>query len=287
MKEIVVVSGKGGTGKTSLTAAFADAGAVSLLADCDVDAADLTCAVVAKIQTSHDFYGGREAIIDWEKCTACLQCVNACRFDALEQIGAVVSVRPFRCEGCGVCAVVCPENAVGFEKARNGEWYHSKTDYGDMIHARLTPGSENSGKLVTRVREEAKKNADESSLLLIDGPPGIGCAVIAAMTGTNAAVIVTEPTLSGIHDMKRICALARRLKVPPLLVINKYDLNPDVSSRIEKFSRENDIVCMGQIPYAQEITAAQRRNTSVVRSEPAAEISRHIQTLWKDILNEL
>ena len=226
MKELVILSGKGGTGKTSLTAAFAAVSKKSILCDAYVDAADLHLLMSPEIKQKTDFKGGGIAIIDPDKCTECGQCIELCRFDAISDDFVVDKID---CEGCGVCVDLCPEQAIDFPTQTCGEWYISDTRFGPMVHARLGIAEENSGKLVALVRQEARKFAEEKNidLILTDGPPGVGCPVIASIGGATALLIVTEPTVSGIHDMTRALELAEFFKVPAMVLVNKYDLNPD------------------------------------------------------------
>jgi MinD superfamily P-loop ATPase len=235
IREIVIVSGKGGTGKTSLTAAFAALAKNSILCDADVDAADLHLLMQPEVQAQTDFMGGSKAVIDPDLCTGCGTCRTLCRFDAISDR---YEVDPIRCEGCGVCVDFCPEQAIGFPVQRCGEWYVSATRFGPMVHARLGIAEENSGRLVSLIRTETKKRAEERGLdlILTDGPPGIGCPVIAAIGGATALVIVVEPTVSGIHDMERVVDLAAHFRVPGMVIVNKFDLNVGMTEAIEQLA---------------------------------------------------
>ena len=235
MREFVVVSGKGGTGKTSLTASFAVLAGRSVVADCDVDAADLHLVLSPRVKLSGAFRAGHVAVIDAARCTACALCERTCRFDAVKRDAEGAgrprfAIDPTACEGCGVCVRLCPERAIDFPERLSGEWYVSDTRCGPMVHARLGVAAENSGKLVWLVREKAREIAarEGHDLVLVDGPPGIGCPVIASLTGASAALVVTEPTLSGEHDMERVLQVARHFKVPAAVCVNKWDLNPDM-----------------------------------------------------------
>jgi MinD superfamily P-loop ATPase len=224
MKEIVIISGKGGTGKTTLCASFASLARDAVIADCDVDAADLHLLLAPRVLQEADFVGGRTPVIDSELCAECGDCQAWCRFDAIElDIDAGYIIDPLACEHCALCAYVCPEEAISMQSSVSGRWFISETAQGKLVHARLAPGEDNSGKLVTLVRREARRLAEETGArwILNDGPPGVGCPVTAAITGVDLALIVTEPTLSGIHDMQRVEALCRHFQIPALVCINK------------------------------------------------------------------
>ena len=248
MHEVIIISGKGGTGKTSLAAAFAALSENRVLCDADVDAADLHLLMAPDIKMRSDFQGGGVAVINKEKCTACGLCRDLCRFDAITEDYAV---GPIDCEGCGVCVDFCPEQAIDFPVKTCGEWFVSQTRFGPMVHAKLGIAEENSGKLVTLVRQEARKLAEKKNLQLIitDGPPGIGCPVIASIGGASAVLIVAEPTVSGMHDMERVAQLAAHFKVPSMLCVNKFDLNIDQTRSIEDLARKKQIDMLGGIPF--------------------------------------
>jgi len=225
MKELVVISGKGGTGKTSILAAFAALAENKVLCDADVDAADLHLLMDPRIREWKDFQAGHKAIIHQDRCTHCGLCKDLCRWNAISE---AFMVDPIECEGCGVCYYFCPEKAIDFPLNTCGEWFISDTRFGPMVHARLGIAEENSGKLVTLVRQQAKRLTEEMNahLILTDGPPGVGCPVIASNGGASAVLIVTEPTVSGKHDMVRVAQLAAHFKVPGMICVNKFDLNP-------------------------------------------------------------
>ncbi|MBN1480078.1 (4Fe-4S)-binding protein [candidate division KSB1 bacterium] len=263
MKELVVISGKGGTGKTSVLAAMASMATNAVVVDCDVDAANLHVLLNPQIQRRFDFYGGKIATIVKNRCTSCGICRDLCRFDAITpdyQVDAIA------CEGCGVCVWNCPENAIEFKEHKNGEWYISQTRFGDMVHAKLGIAEENSGKLVTMVRNEAQKLAQkyERDLLLVDGPPGIGCPVIAAITGADAVLIVVEPTRSAMHDMERVIQLARHFHIPVSIVINKYDLQMDLTTKIRALCQREKLDVVGEIPYDLDLVRAQMNGKTIV-----------------------
>jgi MinD superfamily P-loop ATPase len=289
MHELVVVSGKGGTGKTSLTASFAVLAERSVIADCDVDAADLHLVLNPTVRRREEFRAGRVALIAPELCSACGLCLERCRFDAVrrDQKGPGTprfSVHANACEGCGVCVRFCPTHAITFPERVSGEWYVSDTRCGPMVHARLGIAAENSGKLVSLVRREAREIAehDGRELLLVDGPPGIGCPVIASLTGTSAALVVTEPTLSGEHDLERVLALARHFDVPAAICVNKWDLNPDMAARIEKGAAALGTRTVGRIRYDRGITAAQILGKAVVETD--APSGNDIRNVWNALL---
>jgi|YelNatPaOPRAMG01_1025707.scaffolds.fasta_scaffold18059_4 MinD superfamily P-loop ATPase len=272
-KELVVISGKGGTGKTSLVASFAALARNVALADCDVDAPDLALVLAPQLVRRQPFSGGKRARIRPGHCIACGKCEELCRFDAIFFDGPgngivekTFRVDPVACEGCGVCAWFCAEGAIEFGPVVTGEWYVSETRFGPMVHARLGVAEENSGKLVSTVRTNARQIAEERGLelVLIDGAPGIGCPVIASVTGTTLVLAVTEPTLSGLHDLKRVAELTRHFGIPTLVVVNKWDLNPQACDWIEAWAREQGLGLAGRVRYDQAVTEAQIRGKSVI-----------------------
>lgn len=291
MREIVVISGKGGTGKTSLTACFALlAKGRAVLADCDVDAADLHLILTPKTKEKRDFWSGREASIREKDCTACGACLNLCRFDAIKEKPGKGGQTAFfidgaSCEGCGVCARFCPRDAIDFKDRLCGVWMKSETRAGEMVHARLGIAAENSGKLVSTVRQEARKVAEKTGrdIVLIDGPPGIGCPVIAAVSGASEIVVVTEPTVSGEHDLARVLELADHFKIPAFVVVNKWDLCPEAADRIEAMARTANARLLGRIRYDKAFTQAQKTAKAVVETD--AESASDIRTIWLNLQN--
>lgn len=284
MKELVIISGKGGTGKTSITASFAALAGNAVLADCDVDAADLHLLLAPKIHTSHEFVCGREAIVLQELCKRCGVCRSFCRFKAIKIKDDRVLIDPFACEGCGVCVRFCPSKAIEFPERLCGEWYESETRYGAMIHARLAPAAENSGKLVAQVRRAARETAEKqgSKLILVDGPPGIGCPVIASVTGATAVLIVTEPTVSGEYDLERVLKLTKHFRVPAFVCVNKWDLNPEMTQRIEEKAMAAGSKIIGRIPYDPIFTKAMVNGRLVVHyAENVA--AKSIFKVWENI----
>ena len=280
MKQLTVISGKGGTGKTSITAAFA-ALADAVLADCDVDASDLHLILNPDIKKTEEFHGLEIASIDKEKCIDCKECHNACRFDAIDED---INLIKERCEGCGVCEYVCPVNAISMVERDSGFSYISETRFGPMSHAMLLTAEEASGKLVTVVRENAKKLAAEAGrdTIVIDGPPGTGCPVISSITGVDLVLIVTEPTLSAIHDLQRILDVANHFSVPAVVCINKYDINTENTGRIEDYCNKNDIKIVGKLPYDTVFTEAMIHEKSVVEYSDS-EVARIIKQMWEII----
>jgi len=273
VKELVIISGKGGTGKTSLVASFAALAENPVLADCDVDAADLHLVLEPTIRRREKFSGGSRARIMSGHCTACGKCEEICRFDAIYfdgpgngRVPKTFRVDPIACEGCGLCAWFCQDKAVEFAPAVNGEWFVSDTRFGPMVHARLGVAEENSGKLVSLVRTEARQVAEQRhlELILVDGAPGIGCAVIASVTGADFILVVTEPTLSGMHDLGRVAELAGHFNIPAGVCINKWDLNSEVASRIEADASRRGLPVLGRVRYDRCVTEAQIQKKSVV-----------------------
>ncbi len=291
VKELAVISGKGGAGKTSIVASFAALSRNSVLADCDVDAADLHLVLDPRVLRRNEFLGGKRARIKPGHCTACGKCEELCRFDAIFFDGPgngivekTFRVDPALCEGCGVCAWFCAEGAIEFGPVVNGEWFLSETRFGPMVHAKLGIAEENSGKLVSTVRTSAKKIAEERGLdlVIIDGPPGIGCPVIASITGATLVLAVTEPTLSGLHDLERVAELTRHFGIPALVCVNKWDLNPEVCERIEAWARAHGLNVAGRVRYDRAVTAAQ------VDGKPVVEYQRDgcaedIRVVWSNV----
>jgi MinD superfamily P-loop ATPase len=286
VKELVVISGKGGTGKTSLMAAFASLAENKVLCDADVDAADLHLLTAPDIMERHDFQGGGTAVIHPDRCSACGLCRDLCRFNAISD---AFNVDPIECEGCGVCVDFCPENAIDFPIKTCGEWFISNTRFGPMVHARLGIAEENSGKLVTLVRQEAKKLAEDNqlNLLITDGPPGVGCPVIASIGGASSILIVAEPTVSGLHDMERVAQLAAHFKVPGMVCVNKFDLNPDQTNAIEKLAREKNMSVVGRIPFDPAFTESMVKGQTVLEYAGNSEIRHNIDKIWVNIRNQL
>ena len=283
MKELVILSGKGGTGKTSLTASFAVLASGSLLCDADVDAADLHLLMQPEIRKRTDFTGGGVAIIDPDRCSGCGTCIDMCRWSAISPDFVVDEIA---CEGCGVCVDFCPEQAIDFPTKTCGQWFISDTRFGPMVHARLGIAEENSGKLVTLVRQKAKQLADEKGIELIitDGPPGVGCPVIASIGGATSTLIVAEPTVSGIHDMARAIELCRHFKVPVMVCINKFDLNPENSDAIEKMAAEAGLPVVGRVPFDPAFTRAMVQGKTLIEYDGSGPAGDAIRQVWAAIM---
>lgn len=292
MKEIVIISGKGGTGKTSIAASFASlAAGKAVLADCDVDAADLHLILKPTIRNRTEFRSGHKASIKPDMCNGCGKCIELCRFGAIANSKGddnLSEIDPVACEGCGVCVRFCPTHAIDFNEEVCGEWFVSDTRFGPMVHAKLGIASENSGRLVTLVRNEAKRIAQEkgAAYVLIDGSPGIGCPVIASLTAASLALIVTEPTVSGDHDLRRIAGLTKRLGIPAMVCVNKWDINPEKTEEIKTFSQSQGLAFAGLIRYDRIATTAQRSEKSIVEF-PEAEMALYIKMVWNSIIENV
>ena len=285
MKELTVISGKGGTGKTTFAAAFASLERDAVIADCDVDASNLHLVLDPEIYETQEFSGLKVAIKDDEKCTQCGECLEHCRFDAIEED---FTIMPERCEGCGVCEYVCPEDAIKLVDRRSGYAYLSRTRFGPMSHAKLNTAEEASGKLVAVVRDNAKKLAKESGseLILIDGPPGTGCPVIAAIAGVNLVLIVTEPTISGKMDLERILGVASHFNIPAIVCINKFDINTDNTRDIEAFCKEQGAEVVGKLPYNNITTEAMIQRKTVIEYSNGS-FSQEVEKMWKRVKEAL
>ena len=284
IREIVIVSGKGGTGKTSLAAAFAALAKNGILCDADVDAADLHLLMQPEVKERTDFMGGSKAVINPDLCTGCGTCRTLCRFDAISDR---YEVDPIRCEGCGVCVDFCPEQAIDFPVQRCGEWYISATRFGPMVHARLGIAEENSGRLVSLVRKETRQLAEERGLdlILTDGPPGIGCPVIAAIGGATALVIVVEPTVSGIHDMERVVDLAAHFRVPGMVIVNKYDLNVEMTEAIEQLAVQRNLVVLGRVPFDPVFTRSMVQGQTLFEYGAETPTRQVVRDIWAKIIS--
>jgi len=271
MKEIVVISGKGGTGKTSITASFSVLGGKDLIvADCDVDAADMHLLLEPDFDRDEDFFSGELAEIDQEGCTLCGKCAEVCRFDAIPVVDGRYIVDPLSCEGCGYCARVCPEKVITNHVQKVGNLYVSNIKTGTkMVHAKLGIGNENSGKLVAQVKNEAKALAKDEGkeTILVDGSPGVGCPVVSSLSGATFVVLVTEPTVSGLHDLKRVQELVNRFKIKSGCIINKADINPEQSGKIKAFLKEEDITLVAEIPYDENFTKAMTLGKTIVEHD--------------------
>ncbi len=285
MKEITVISGKGGTGKTSVSGSLAALCAGGIFTDCDVDAANLSLLMRPVLQEKHEFKASREASIREDQCNQCGLCRQLCRFEAISEN---FRVDPLSCEGCGVCFYACPQEAVDLQEVLSGHWFVSRTPYGPLVHARLGIAEENSGKLVTQVRQKAREMGqdEEKKWLVTDGPPGIGCPVIASLSGASTALIVTEPTLSAVHDMERVLDVCRHFQVSARICINRHDLSQENSRRIEEFCRNQGVPLAGRIPQDNSVTEAMLKGIPVVEynNGPA---SKSIKKIWNRLQDEL
>ena len=279
MKQIVIISGKGGTGKTVITGAFAALAKNKVMADCDVDAADLHLLLEPSIKERHEFRSGKTAIVDKDKCVKCGKCIEVCRFEAINEDFIVDGVS---CEGCAFCSFACPVDAIKMEENVSGEWFISDTRFGPMVHAKLGIAEENSGKLVSLVRKQAKELADKKGAdrVIIDGAPGIGCPVIASLSGIDCAVVVTEPTLSGLHDADRVIKVTKHFGILAKLIVNKYDLNMDMTGRIEKYCKENNIDLIGKIPFDKSIVEAMVLGKTIMEYKPG-QAQKEIKSAWQ------
>jgi MinD superfamily P-loop ATPase len=286
--ELVIISGKGGTGKTSITASLAVLADKAVLADCDVDAADLHLVLTPEVENTHTFTSGREAVIRQEDCDSCGTCLQNCRFGGIVQEKgdngkARFLVDEAHCEGCGVCVHFCPAQAIDFPERICGEWYVSRTRKGPMVHARLGIGAENSGKLVSTVRREAAQIARNKDfpLIVVDGPPGIGCPVIASVTGASLVLVVTEPTLSGEHDLERVLKLTGHFGIPTAVCVNKWDLNLEMTEQIEARAKDANADVAGRVRYDRSVTLAQIQEKAVVEIESSS--GEDIKDLWNNL----
>ena len=284
MKEIVVLSGKGGTGKTTIAGSFAALAKNKVMVDCDVDAADLHLLLQPTVKESKEFWSGQTAVIDEGKCNRCGLCQDVCRYGAIEDF----KIDHISCEGCAFCFHVCPEEAITMHENLSGEWFLSETRYGPLVHAKLGIAQENSGKLVAVVRQNARLIAEKQGLsyILSDGPPGIGCPVISSLSGVSLALIVTEPTLSGIHDLDRIAGVCRHFGIPALVCINKYDINEENTRQIERHCQELGIEVVSRIGFDNVVTEALVCGLPVVEYTQSS-VSHQIETLWQSLSNAL
>ena len=302
MKQLVILSGKGGTGKTSVTAAFAHLADVGLdqhnpsaerlrtvLVDADVDASNLELVLSPQVLETHDFMGGQIAIIDQALCEHCGICAELCRFDAISVQDDVYTVEPVACEGCALCFYQCPSEAIHMEEQKAGQWFRSDSRYGPLFHASLWPAQENSGKLVTLVKQQGRLLAidQERELVLVDGPPGIGCPVISAVSGADLALIVAEPTAAGIHDMERVLATTEHFGIPALVCINKFDLYAQGTARIQAYCADKKLPIVGKVPFDTVVTEAMVQGQPVTAYRPDSAVSQALRATWQRVLAAL
>ncbi|MFH1287440.1 MAG: ATP-binding protein [bacterium] len=285
MKQIVIISGKGGTGKTVITAGFAALAKNKVMADCDVDAADLHLLLHPRVRERHEFKSGKVAGINKEICKQCNKCIDICRFSAISKDFMVDTLS---CEGCAFCSNVCPVEAISMEEKISGEWFISDTKYGPFVHAKLDVAEGNSGKLVSLIRQKAKEIAQNkgSDWVIIDGSPGIGCPVIASLSGIDCARVVTEPTLSGLHDADRVIGVAKYFGVPVKLVVNKYDLNIDMTKKIEEYCEKNDIQVAGKVGFDESVVKSIVEGRTILEF-PDGKAGREITEIWARLEKEM
>ena len=285
MRQIVIISGKGGTGKTVITGAFAALAKNKVMADCDVDAADLHLLLEPSIKERHEFRSGKTAVIDKDKCVKCGKCIEICRFNAISEDFIVDGTS---CEGCAFCSFACPVGAIKMEENASGEWFISDTRFGPMVHAKLGIAEENSGKLVSLVRKEAKQLAEKRNAgwVIVDGAPGIGCPVIASLSGIDCAVVVTEPTLSGLHDADRVINVAKHFGISAKLIINKYDLNLDMTEKIEQYCKDNNIGLIGRISFDKAVVEAMVKGKTIIEYA-YGKAKKEISEVWERLQAEI
>ena len=286
--EIAIISGKGGTGKSSISAAFATIGDEVVLVDCDVDAANLYLLFNPVNEEESAFVSGHKAVIDYDLCTTCGLCMNHCRFDAISEGEGRIIISEISCDGCFLCSRICPEKAITMVANDKSMLYAGSFRNGRIVYGRLAPSEENSGKLVNVVREKVKQAAGNYELdtIILDGPPGIGCPVISTITGVDKVVVVTEPTLSGLSDLKRAIEVVQKFNIPSFVIINKYDLNQAISMQIEDWCIQNNLIVAGRLPFDRQITEAMIEAKSIIEFNPESEISKKIITIWNRIVNQ-
>lgn len=292
MRQLVILSGKGGTGKTSVAAALAHLASLDMpivLADADVDAANLELVLSPHKLEEHVFMGGQVAVIDPELCQLCDRCYEVCRFEAIVPGDDTYRVDALACEGCALCVTQCPEGAIHSEEQQAGFWFRSDTRFGPLFHAHLFAAQENSGKLVTMVKQQGRLQAldEDRELLIVDGPPGIGCPVISANAGADLALLVTEPTVSGVHDLERILGTVNHFRVPALVLINKADVNPAHAARIEAYCRAEGIALVGKLPYDTVVTEAMVQGQPVTVYQPEGGMARALREVWAQVQKHL
>lgn len=290
MKEITVLSGKGGTGKTSIVAALASLAENAVFCDNDVDAADLHLILDPHILEEHQFGSGSKAFINTNVCIDCGLCEQHCRFDAIHRDkSGYLMVNPFQCEGCRLCERICPVEAITSEQYNNNSWFISDTRFGKLVHAKMGAGEENSGRLVTNIRSKAKEIAEQekADYIISDGSPGIGCPVIASITGTDTVLLVIEPSLSGIHDARRLFELVKSFNIPTLALINKFDINPAITSQTMKFLNDNNITVTGKIPFDTRFVEAMVKGKTIIEYTPGSDLSLVLTSVWKQLKKDI
>jgi MinD superfamily P-loop ATPase len=286
MKEITILSGKGGAGKTTVAAAIASLAPNAVFCDNDVDAADLHLIFKPEVKETHKYDSGSLAVINQKTCTNCGLCEDSCRFNAIHKNkNDYPEVNPFQCEGCRLCERICPANAITITQNLNNSWYISETRFGTLVHAKMGPGEENSGKLVSKIRERAKEIATKTkaSYIINDGPPGIGCTAISSITGTDAVLLVIEPTVSGLHDAKRVVQLIQSFEIPVFAAINKYDINTEFTKTVEDYLLETGIPLAGKIPFSELMVESMIAEKTIIEFAPTKAISKEFSTIWSAI----
>ncbi|MEA3408635.1 MAG: ATP-binding protein [Chloroflexota bacterium] len=291
MKQLVILSGKGGTGKTSVAASLshlASSEASVVMADADVDASNLELLLAPTKLAEHAFISGKLALLDQEACIDCGRCAEVCRFDAVLNDGETYRIDPVSCEGCATCFYECPVNAITMHDRESGQWFQSQTRFGMLFHARLYAGQENSGKLVTVVKQQANLWADdhEADYVIVDGPPGIGCPVIAACSGAQMALLVVEPTVSGAHDLERILATTEHFRVPAAVVVNKFDINLKRTEGIAEFCAANNVPVVGKVPFDVAVTEAMVRGLPITEADDG-QVSQSLEQVWREVKETL
>ena len=288
MMEVAILSGKGGTGKTCLSAALATIKNEMVIADCDVDAANLHLILQPENYFEEKFISGQKAHIDYSSCTNCGLCIDYCRFDAITYTKGQVTISETSCDGCQLCERICNSQSITMIPSDKSRWYIGNYRNGKIVYARLAPGEENSGKLVNVVREQARQTAKETGFesIIVDGPPGTGCPVISAMTGVNKVIIVTEPSNSGFHDMKRVLELVENFKIKSYVLINKYDLNEELTKGIETWCDEQNITLVGKLPFYAPMVHAMLKGESIIEHMPDSEVSKEILSIYNTVFNE-
>ena len=289
LTEIVVLSGKGGTGKTTITAAFASLSKKTIFTDCDVDASDLHLVLSPEIFHSEDFPSGSKAIIKPSLCNRCGMCSDLCRFDAISTEGDIPKIEEYACEGCGLCAKACPVNAISMESYFRNRVFHAQCRFGFMVYGKLGIAEENSGRLVSRIRQDAKSLALEyaAEFILTDGPPGIGCPAISSVSGSDLVIAITEPTLSGWHDLQRLLEMIKKFRTPVRVIINKYDLNEEMTELIRQKSLEKGAEVISLIPYDENMILSLLEGQSIIEYQPDGILAAELKKTWERILSEV
>ena len=283
--EIAVISGKGGTGKSSISSAFVSVAKSAVVVDCDVDASNLYLLFSPLCKEEEAFVSGSHAVVNNDKCTNCNTCIDLCRFDAISKVDGKIRISESACDGCYLCSRVCPVQAITMIPADKSRMYAGTFRYGDMVYGRLAPGEENSGKMVNLLREKAKRYVEDYGYdtIILDGPPGIGCPVISTITGVDKVVVVTEPTLSGFLDMKRVIEVVCRFSVRISVIVNKYDLNPDICEQIDKWCEEMEIPVVAHLPFDAQIVEAMIAGKTIIEYNKDCEVSRLIENAYNTI----